>query len=164
MWLAAFATSFAAANADTWASEIGVLYRKLPRSILTWKELPTGASGGVTTLGFLASAAGAAFIGLLFAASYAGLSDVRMDWGLVVLIATLGGLLGSIVDSVLGAALQAQYTCVVTGAYTERSHTDGLPNILVKGLRWFTNDAVNFASTAMVTVLAALVYALIRQG
>ena len=141
-----------------------MLYRKLPRSILTWKELPTGASGGVTPLGFVASAMGAAFIGLLFAASYASFSKSRIEWGLVVLISSIGGLLGSVVDSILGAALQAQYTCVVTGSYTERSHTDGRPNILRSGLRWFTNDVVNFASTMAVTAVAALVYFLLRQG
>ncbi|MEI6875149.1 MAG: DUF92 domain-containing protein [Spirochaetota bacterium] len=162
MWLAAFATNFAAANADTWASEIGVLYRKLPRSILTWKELPTGASGGVSPLGLVASALGAAFIGVLFAASYASLSDARVEWGLIALVASLGGLLGSLIDSVLGAALQAQYTCVVTGRYTERSHTDGKANVLRRGLRWFTNDTVNFASTMTVTAAAALVYSFIR--
>ncbi|MDA8412015.1 MAG: DUF92 domain-containing protein [Treponema sp.] len=162
LWLAAFATSFAAANADTWASELGVLYRKLPRSILTGKEVPAGASGGVTPLGFLASALGAAFIGLLFAASYASLADARIEWGLIALIASLGGFAGSVIDSLLGAAFQAQYRCVVTGLYTERPSTDGKPNMLTRGMAWFTNDVVNFASTAAVTIVAAGVYAVLR--
>ena len=162
LWLAAFATSFAAANADTWASEIGVLYRRLPRSILTGKELPAGASGGVTPLGFLASALGAAFIGVLFAASYASIADARIEWGLIALIASLGGFAGSVLDSLLGAAFQAQYRCAVTGLYTERPSTDGMPNILTRGLRWFTNDVVNFASTTAVTAAAAGFYILFR--
>lgn len=162
LWLAAFATSFAAANADTWASEIGVLYRRLPRSILTGKEVPAGASGGVTPLGFLASALGAAFIGLLFAASYAGFADAGVEWGLIALIASLGGFAGSVIDSLLGAAFQAQYRCVVTGLYTERPSTDGRPNILTRGLSWFTNDVVNFASTVAVTLSAAGIYAILR--
>lgn len=161
VWLAAFATSFAAANADTWASELGVLYRKLPRSILTGKEVPAGASGGVSPLGFLASALGSAFIGLLFAASYASLADARIEWGLIALIASLGGFAGSVIDSLLGAAFQAQYSCAVTGRYTERPSSEGLPNTLVRGLRWFNNDLVNFASTAAVTLAAAGVYALL---
>jgi len=162
VWLAAFATCFAAANADTWASELGVLYRKLPRSILTGKEVPAGASGGVTPLGFLASALGAAFIGVLFAASYASLANARIEWGLIALIASLGGFAGSVIDSILGAAFQAQYRCAVTGLYTERPSTDGTPNILTRGMRWFNNDVVNFASTAAVTAAAAGIYAFIR--
>lgn len=161
-WLAAFATSFAAANADTWASELGVLYRRLPRSILTGKELPAGASGGVTPLGFLASALGAAFIGVLFAASYASIADANIEWGLIALIAALGGFAGSVIDSLLGAAFQAQYTCAVTGLYTERPSTDGKPNILNRGHRWFTNDVVNFTSTTAVTLAGAALYALFR--
>ncbi len=162
VWLVAFAAAFAAANADTWASEIGVLYRRLPRSILTGKELPAGASGGVTPLGFLASGMGSAFIGLLFAASYASMAEVRLEWGLMVAIASLAGFAGSVVDSMLGAAFQAQYTCVVTGRYTERPHTDGQANVLVRGFRWFTNDVVNFASTMTVTAAAAGIYTLVR--
>jgi len=162
LWLAAFATSFAASNADTWASEIGVLYHRLPRSILTGREVPVGASGGVTPLGFLASALGSAFIGMLFAASYASLSPLRIEWGLIAVVASLGGFAGSVIDSVLGAAFQAQYSCVVTGRYTERSMTDGRANLLVRGRRWFTNDLVNFASTIVATSAAVSIFLLFR--
>lgn len=161
VWLVAFATAFAEANADTWASEIGVLYRKLPRSILSGKELTPGTSGGVSPLGFLASALGAAFIGLLFAAAY-GLDPVpKASWGLVALIAAGSGFAGSVLDSVLGAAIQAQYTCIVTGRYTERPRTDGRPNVLVRGFRWVTNDMVNFLSTLSATALSAILYTLV---
>lgn len=163
IWLVAFATAFAEANADTWASEIGVLYRKLPRSILSGKELPPGASGGVSPLGFFASALGAAFIGLLFAAAYGGSGLVpNASWGLVALIAAGSGFAGAVIDSLLGAMIQAQYTCAVTGRYTERTHTDGKPNILVRGFRWVTNDVVNFLSTVSATVLSTIVYVVIR--
>lgn len=161
IWLVAFATSFAEANADTWASEIGVLYKKLPRSILSGKELPAGASGGVSPLGFFASALGAAFIGLLFAAAYGTSQPPRLSWGIVAFIAAGGGFAGAIIDSVLGAAVQAQYSCVVTGRYTERPVTDGKPNVLVKGFRWVTNDAVNFMSTLSATIIATILYAVI---
>jgi len=163
IWLVAFATAFAEANADTWASEIGVLYRKLPRSILSGKELQPGASGGVSPLGFFASALGAAFIGLLFAAAYGGLGLVpNASWGLVALIAAGSGFAGAVIDSLLGAAIQAQYTCAVTGRYTERPITDGKPNILVRGYRWVTNDMVNFLSTVSATALSTIVYVVIR--
>lgn len=163
IWLVAFATAFAEANADTWASEIGVLYHKLPRSILSGKELQPGTSGGVSPLGFFASALGATFIGLLFAAAYgdSGL-HFRLSWGIVALIAAGSGFTGAVIDSLLGAAIQAQYTCVVTGRYTERPHTDGKPNMLVRGLRWVTNDVVNFLSTVSASIISIIVYAVIR--
>ena len=44
-FLVACGVAFAEATADTWASEIGVLSPSRPRSILSRKELPAGASG-----------------------------------------------------------------------------------------------------------------------
>ena len=61
IFLVAYASFFAASNADTWASEIGVLSGKLPVSIITLKELPRGISGGVSRLGIIASLLGACF-------------------------------------------------------------------------------------------------------
>ncbi|WP_040951663.1 DUF92 domain-containing protein, partial [Gorillibacterium massiliense] len=55
LWLAAYAGVMAAVNADTWATEIGGLSRRAPRSIVTGKPVPAGASGGVTALGSAAS-------------------------------------------------------------------------------------------------------------
>ncbi len=162
-WLAAFAASFASANADTWASEIGVLYRKAPRSILTLKPVPAGTSGGVSPLGFLASALGASFIGLLFAVAYGTVDGKPEGIGTIALVATLGGFFGAFVDSVLGATIQAHYTCAKTGRSTERPHTDGVPNILVSGLRWFNNDMVNLFSTIISSLGSAALFLLLRS-
>ena len=46
-WLA-FAGAMATVNADTWATELGVLSPHLPRLVTTGKQVPTGTSGGVT--------------------------------------------------------------------------------------------------------------------
>lgn len=180
-WLAAFAASFASANADTWASEIGVLYRTPPISLRTGKPVPAGASGGVSPLGFLASALGAAFIGALFAIAYgtapaslAGLAGVAGaagaaraasagDIGAIALVAAIGGFAGAFIDSLLGATLQAQYSCARTGRYTERTHSDGLPNLLVRGIRWIDNDLVNFAATAAASLASAYIYLLVAS-
>src|SRR5207237_768665 len=50
--------AIAAANADTWATEIGLLSGHTPRSIATLRPVAPGASGGVTGAGLLASLAG----------------------------------------------------------------------------------------------------------
>jgi uncharacterized protein (TIGR00297 family) len=147
-WAAAFAVSFAASNADTWASEIGVLSRQLPLSPLTFRPLPRGISGGMTGLGTLASAAGALLIGLVCALENLALNILPTALPLVVLLVTAGGFLGAFVDSLLGATLQARYESrAAPGTITERP-ADGPagPNRLIHGLRFVTNDVVNIAS------------------
>ena len=63
-WLG-FAGALAAANADTWATELGVLSRTAPRLITTGKTVEPGTSGGVSWTGILAAFSGAFVIALL---------------------------------------------------------------------------------------------------
>jgi uncharacterized protein (TIGR00297 family) len=154
-WAVGFAVSFASSNADTWSSEIGVLSRANPISLVSFRSVPRGVSGGVSLLGCLMALAGAAFIAAIFAAENLSLRVLSGGFlGIVVFIMT-GGFVGSIVDSLLGATLQAQY--VHDGAATERMRgEDGTRNRLARGLPFITNDVVNLASCAAVTIAAVL--------
>jgi uncharacterized protein (TIGR00297 family) len=155
-----FAIAMAAATADTWASEIGVLSRRKPVSILTVRPIPRGTSGGVSALGLLAAAGGALFIGLWFAVGYVFVYGWNgAELGAMVAAITGGGFLGSLVDSLLGATVQAQYWDDHAQVHTERRfNAGGLPNRLVKGFHRLTNDAVNALSGAAATAaLFALV-------
>lgn len=155
-----FAVALAAANADTWASEIGVMSRRNPVSILTWKAIRPGTSGGVSTLGLIASALGAFFIGIWFAAGYVMTGGWNAAEVLPMVAAiTGGGFLGSVIDSVLGASVQAQYWDRLRKAYTERRHdAAGVANQLVRGFHTMNNDAVNALSgLASMAVLFSIV-------
>ena len=59
----AYFGAIASANADTWATELGVLSRTPPRLITTGKPVAPGTSGGITWYGTVAALAGSAFIG-----------------------------------------------------------------------------------------------------
>ena len=76
-----------------------------------------GTNGGVTTTGLLAAAAGGAVIGLtfvLFGIGTAGCpTDVALKQLLVIPLAALAGLGGSLLDSFLGATLQFSGFCSV---------------------------------------------------
>lgn len=153
-WVA-FAGALAAVNADTWATELGVLSPSAPRLITSGRRVEMGVSGGVTLVGSLASLAGAALIGALaalFPGEGAGLQ--------VIPAAALGGLAGSLFDSLLGATLQAIYTCPVCQKETERhpTHTCGAATVRVRGLPWLDNDMVNFAASLMGALAALLLY------
>mgnify|MGYP006294812203 CR=1 FL=1 len=152
IWAAGIAGAMAAANADTWATELGVLARRNPRMITTWNRVPPGTSGGITTLGTLASAIGAALIGAVTL-------PFLHDWTIVA-AAAVGGLAGSLFDSLLGALAQAMYWCPECGKITERHplHSCGQETRFHHGLPWLTNDAVNFSATILGSLMAIGLY------
>jgi uncharacterized protein (TIGR00297 family) len=141
--LMGFVGALAAATADTWGTEIGVLSKKQPRSILDGTPLAPGASGGMTPLGTIASAGGAMVIGLM------GIFVLR-DWRALPL-GLIGGLSGAILDSLLGARWQAMYFCPACEKPTERHpiHVCGAQTIYQRGWPWLNNDGVNFLATCM---------------
>ena len=146
-----FAASLAAVNADTWATELGVLNPTPPRIITDLgKRVEKGTSGGVSLFGTFASLLGSAVIALP-AALFTG------NWSLFPLI-TLAGLAGSLFDSLLGASVQAMYYCPTDKKETEKHplHTCGAETVHIRGWRWLDNDWVNFACGAFGVVVALL--------
>jgi uncharacterized protein (TIGR00297 family) len=138
-WMA-FAASLAAVNADTWATELGVLNPSMPRLVTNWKQVERGTSGGISFYGILAATGGAALIAVL-----AGLVRPSGTFWLVTGAAILGGLVGSLIDSFLGATVQAIYRCPHCGKETEKHplHTCGTRTIQTRGWKWLNNDMVN---------------------
>lgn len=148
LWYAAGAGGLAAATADTWGTEVGMLAGSAPRSILSWRPVPIGTSGGVTIIGTAASIAGAIFIGVTARAF--GWSP-SAAWSAVI-----GGVAGATADSILGATLQARRWCDHCQAATERVvHTCGGSTVAAAGMTWLDNDAVNVAG-AVVGALTGL--------
>ncbi len=152
IWLVALAGALAAVNADTWATELGVLFGTRPRLITSLLPVEAGTSGAVTAEGVAAAAAGGALIAL--AAGW------LVGDGRLLLAAGLGGLAGALLDSLLGASLQAVYYCPACGKETERhpTHTCGGETRLRRGWRWMGNDLVNFAASLAGALIAAGVW------
>lgn len=147
-----FAASLAAVNADTWATELGVLNPTPPRIITDLrKRVEKGTSGGVSLFGTLASLLGASTIALP-AAFFSN------DWFLLPLI-TFAGLAGSLLDSFLGATVQAMYYCPTDKKETEKHplHTCGTETVHVRGWKWLNNDWVNFACGAFGIAVALFI-------
>ena len=150
-----FAASLAAVNADTWATELGVLNPTAPRIITDLrKRVEKGTSGGISLFGTLASLLGAAIIALP-TAWFSG------DWSLILSI-SLAGLAGSLFDSFLGATVQAMYYCPADKKETEKHplHTCGTETVHIRGWKWLNNDWVNFAC-GVAGVIVALSLSLI---
>lgn len=148
-WIALGAGSLAASAADTWATEIGTLAPGEPRSIIGWSRVPAGTSGAVSAAGTAAMLAGSVFI-----------ATTMMTLGWTPAVAgrvAAGGVAGAMVDSVLGATIQARRWCEPCARETERAtHDCGTRTRLARGLEWMDNDIVNFISNVAGGLLAAL--------
>ena len=155
-WLLALAGSLAAANADTWSTEIGRTSRGLPRLITTGSRVPPGTSGAVSTRGLVAAAAGAALIGMLGSiGTAAGWFPASDSWSLTLATVGISGLAGSILDSILGATAQEQRWCDACQSQTERrTHQCGGPTRPLSGVSWVSNDVVNLACVLLGGALA----------
>jgi uncharacterized protein (TIGR00297 family) len=154
----AYLCSLAGANADTWASEIGFLSRRAPVSILNWKPVPRGTSGGISLEGYAAAGSGALLIG---AVGFPFYSNPSINVSLVSLaLVVLAGILACTVDSALGALAQAKFRCALCGEVTENpNHCKESSGILVSGRMWIDNDVVNLAcSLTGAAFAAAMVY------
>lgn len=181
-FLVVSAGALAASTADTWASEVGVHSKRPPVNIVTRKPVQRGLSGGVSPLGLAATVAGAAtsaFLAMFLFHAF-GFAVPAGPEAFLFIIAC--GVAGSVVDSFLGALLQAKYRVSGVGAGEGSAATGpSLPAgtatlaeadealveaaparsassyTLVSGYAWVTNDAVNLLSGIAVVALGLLV-------
>lgn len=122
-----FVCSIAAITADKFESEIGILAGR-PLMITTMKKVKKGTSGGVTSTGLAAGLFASFLIALLVLIAPIGvlnLSSIQL-LSIMILIITLSGFLGSIIDSVLGSfeergignKFSSNFVCGLVGAVT----------------------------------------------
>jgi uncharacterized protein (TIGR00297 family) len=154
IWVA-YVGAIAAVNADTWATEVGVLSRTPPRLITTGDVVERGTSGGITPIGSLA-----AFLGGLLVSLVAAFITPKIHLPLFILGGSLGGMAGALVDSVIGASVQGIYFCPSCRKETERHplHSCGTKTNPVRGWRWVNNEVVNFSCSCAGAIAAVALW------
>jgi uncharacterized membrane protein len=181
--------------ADTLASELGILSFARPVLVTQpWKTVPAGTNGGVSAFGFLWSAVGGLVIGAstILLDHLSGLS-LRGGGGggvyqeqyqyqypmMILLYATTCGLLGSLIDSLLGATVQQTYwdpdsKLVYPADHNNNNNTTTTPlsssssssssttkttklTLVTESADILNNEQVNMVSVALTTILGGWV-------
>lgn len=124
LWLVGIGAAMAEAAADTVSSELGQAFSRRALLITSLETVPPGTDGGISIRGTASGVLAAALVGAVCATT--GLIPQRSAE-----IATVAGVAGMLVDSLLGA-------------WFERA-------------RQMSNDAVNFAGTITAAVLGVVV-------
>lgn len=137
----------ATANADTFASEIGMLSKHQPISIRTFKPLERGLSGGISFLGSCGSMLGSLLIALF---------TIEFPNTHIFIITFLMGIVGSFLDSVLGAFIQVKYV-TENGKITEDNKKNNKYSIY-SGVSWVNNDVVNFLSIFIAGMVSLMLF------
>jgi uncharacterized membrane protein len=111
-WMAGYLGVMGAVVADAWATLRGSRRRTLSRQALLGNQVPQGTPGAISAIGMLWSGLGAALVGLMalvFRTLDTIVTSVMFDARafLILLIALVGGLVGSMCDSLLNVALSA---------------------------------------------------------
>ena len=145
-----FLASIAAANSDTWATEIGKLSRKRPKDIISGRSLNVGESGGITFIGLLGSMSGSLVI-----ATVGYFLDINTSYLIILFIS---GFLGSIFDSILGSTLQSRFILIDGKTIKEEKETDSYH---YSGLVSINNNSVNFLCTLSAPIFFILLYLII---
>lgn len=130
--------SIAAATADTWGTEIGTMIKGKPLSIISLEPVEPGTSGGISIAGIFGGILGA------FLISFFSMFSTKIGFTTqMILSIVFSGFIGTIVDSILGGTLQAQYQSD-DGKLTEKTMMNDKPTRLVHGYKWMNNDTVNW--------------------
>ena len=135
-----YVASMAAVCADTWATEIGTMYKTKTYNILNLKLIDQGISGGISFIGTLGGFLGA-FIIALSAATW-----IKINLTSYFSFIVVAGVIGSLFDSLLGATIQAQFECSRCGKITEKIIHCNENTLHKRGYDWMNNDLVNLLS------------------
>lgn len=161
----AYVGALAAATADRWGTEVGLLSAQPPRLITTRARAVPGAPGAVSPLGLVAALGGTWLVGLAALGTgvlSAWIEVLPYDRGLLwlPLAAVVAGLGASLVDSLLGATAQVVYYCATCDRSTEDPdhccQEEAEPAQRVRGVSWLTDEMVDLVGSLVGAALAAV--------
>jgi len=145
--------AFSCCTGDAFASALG---SRLANDgdvflITTFEKVPKGTNGGVSFIGLASSLIGGLVIGVAyFMGILMSVSQVAPCQLLVILVGGLGGLLGSLLDSLIGATLQFSGKDVKTGEIVEVAREGVVP---ISGKMVLDNNSVDLISSILTALI-----------
>jgi uncharacterized protein (TIGR00297 family) len=153
-----FGGSICEAVCDTSAGEIGMLFKGLTVSIITGKPQKSGLSGGISFEGTLGGFIASLITAMIWYSCYFYPSFSTISY---MMVAAVTGFAGCLIDSVMGATIQAHYFDEKNNKLTEKEYIDNKRLPLVRGVRFFDNDKVNLMSNLFSIIFAMLLGVLV---
>ena len=149
-YLGAVGTAFA----DTLATEVGLFYRGKPRLITSFERVEKGTPGAVSPYGYLGC-----IIALLILGALSWILGAASPKLALMLIPA--GVIGTTIDSLLGAGVQGKYICRECGRIVENPHHCRQQAQYLSGIRCINTHIVNLISTGLGAVILATFAALL---
>lgn len=141
--------AFASYNADTWASELGIISKQDNIFLFGFKKVQKGISGAVTIFGLICSLLGSLLIGFIYF-----FKEINFK---ILLVITIYGFISALIDSILGQLCQVLYYDKTNNLYTEKKYTNKTENLKVKGFSWTNNDFVNLLAP-LISIIFYIIY------
>jgi uncharacterized protein (TIGR00297 family) len=149
-----FTGSLSFALSDTIATELGLLSKSKPRSIITGKEVDTGQSGGVTIRGEIAALTGSLLIGAICGLLLS--EGMLLQMRVILPAAITGGMIATNLDSIFGATIQAKYRCTnCRKSLEKRSMHCNLLTVQERGISLVDNNVVNLLAAIIGAIISA---------
>jgi uncharacterized membrane protein len=126
--------------------------------ITSMGRVEPGRSGAVSLTGLIAALTGS------FIIAYPGLLlyPQAFDTVFVIIVITLSGFTGNLLDSLIGASIQAQFICQSCGKQTERNIHCGAQTEHHSGSLFMNNDLVNMLSIAFGSMIFYICYQILN--
>jgi uncharacterized protein (TIGR00297 family) len=158
-----YVSYIASCNGDTWASEIGILNRNNPVLITSMREVPKGTNGGISLLGTMMGCLGGIFIGSIYGyLQYCNCNSLGVwkTFYVPLIIGVFSGLVGSTIDSILGACLQISIydknsKQIVSKNYDKHYDKN---NYIIIGRDVLSNDTVNLLSALVTAIMSVGIF------
>ncbi|HKL95286.1 MAG TPA: DUF92 domain-containing protein [Haploplasma sp.] len=134
------------------ASEIGSRTKGVTRSIITFKKIEQGESGGISLLGTFSALLGSVFIAVLSYLLILSLVVPIYNWYYYLIIISIAGFIGNLIDSILGILIQEKYLDSNTNKILEQTN-NRKEYQKISGIQYINNNVVNLITTVSITVI-----------